>query len=94
MKPNRVKPIQKGRVKSPAMKADKLTQLIKTTMPQQPRFTEAGALRDYIKIKAAQMNQNAAALRNLISKSSLTIEEARPFYSLCEKIEKEAIHER
>ena len=60
-------------------------------MATTPKLTEAQALREYLKVKAIEQALHIAALRTLIEQSSLTLDEAGPFYNLIQKMEREAI---
>ena len=54
-------------------------------------LTEAQALREYLRKKAKEQQLNAAQLRRLVEKSSITTDEAPAFYDLIETMEAEAI---
>ena len=88
MENKRVKTSKKVRVQKLSLKQNKYNYL---KIIKVMGITEAGALREYIKIKKAEQAVNFASLRKLLNASSLTISEARPFYELAEKMEKEAI---
>lgn len=54
-------------------------------------ITEAQALREYLRVKAREQMLSISALREEIEKSNLTMSEARPFYAVVERMEKERI---
>ena len=60
-------------------------------MKNEHKKNETQILREYIQIKKTQQQMNVSKLRDLLAASSLTINEAKPFYHLAELMEKETI---
>ena len=60
------------------------------TKEKRPQLSEAQMLREYVTIVKKRVSLSCNVLRDLISRSSMTTDEAAKFYAEIIKIEKEA----